>query len=38
MIWSAGSQSEHLMKAISTTLQQGAGIDIGYKPLQIESK
>ncbi len=38
MIWSAGSQSEHLMKAIATTLQQGAGIDIGYKPLQIEAK
>ena len=38
MIWSAGSQSETLMKAISATLQKGAGIDIGYKPLQIESK
>ena len=38
MIWSAGSQSEGLMKSISVTLQQGAGIDIGYKPLQIEAK
>lgn len=38
MIWSAGSQSETLMKMISATLQKGAGIDIGYKPLQIESK
>ena len=37
MIWSAGSQSEHLMKAISATLS-GANIDLGYKPLQIESK
>jgi len=38
MIWSAGSQSEGLMKSISTTLQKGAGIDIGYKPLQLEDK
>ena len=38
MIWSAGSQSEQLMKMISATLQKGAGIDIGYKPLQIEAK
>ncbi len=38
MIWSAGSQSEGLMKSISNTLQQGAGIDIGYKPLQLEDK
>ena len=38
MIWSAGSQSEQLMKMISVTLQKGAGIDIGYKPLQIEAK
>ena len=38
MIWSAGSQSETLMKMISATLKKGAGIDIGYKPLQIESK
>lgn len=37
MIWSAGSQSETLMKMISATLQKGAGIDIGYKPLQIEA-
>ena len=36
MIWSAGSQSEQLMKMISTTLQKGAGIDLGYKQLQIE--
>ena len=36
MIWSAGSQSEHLMKAISATLQKGAGIDLGYEPLQLE--
>jgi len=38
MIWSAGSQSEQLMKMISATLQKGAGIDIGYKPLQLEDK
>ncbi len=38
MIWSAGSQSEHLMKAISSTLQKGAGIDFGYEPLQLEDK
>ena len=38
MIWSAGSQSEGLMKSISTTLQKGAGIDLGYKPLQLEDK
>ena len=38
MIWSAGSQSEHLMKAISATLQKGAGIDLGYEPLQLEDK
>ena len=38
MIWSAGSQSEQLMKMISATLQKGAGIDLGYKPLQIEAK
>jgi len=38
MIWSAGSQSEGLMKSISTTLQRGAGIDLGYKPLQLEDK
>lgn len=37
MIWSAGSQSEHLMKAISATLSS-ANISLGYKPLQIESK
>ena len=36
MIWSAGSQSEQLMKMISATLQKGAGIDLGYKQLQIE--
>tara|TARA_B100000214_G_scaffold362612_1_gene327225 strand:- start:2047 stop:2433 length:387 start_codon:yes stop_codon:yes gene_type:complete len=38
MIWSAGSQSEQLMKMISATLQKGAGIDLGYKQLQIEDK
>ena len=38
MIWSAGSQSEQLMNMISATLQKGAGIDIGYKPLQLEDK
>lgn len=36
MIWSAGSQSEQLMKMISATLQKGAGIDLGYNQLQIE--
>ena len=38
MIWSAGSQSEQLMKMISVTLQKGAGIDLGYEPLQLEDK
>ena len=37
MIWSAGSQSEQLMKMISATLQKRAGIDLGYKQLQIEA-
>ena len=36
MIWSAGSQSEQLMKMISVTLKKGAGIDLSYKQLQIE--
>ena len=38
MIWSAGSQSEQLMKMISTTLQKGAGIDLNYEPLQLKDK
>ena len=36
MIWSAGSQSEQLMRMISATLQKKAGIDLGYNQLQIE--